>query len=265
MATLIIKSGTTSIEGAIVKGSFSYFSGSTKDLGPTSTTGFYSGIDAPSGGYTVYQTGGPNGWTARIATDDSSLNSILIGAGATGSTLSERITWATNTTSVYVNSGPLPTYTIGQAALGGVIAYINGGGSSGTSGMVVSSGIYLSFNVAFGCSGNFSTSTGTNYGTGAANTTTILSQCATRPIAASVASTHNGGGYTDWFLPSSTELSILYNNKASIGIAWQNSQYWSSSQLVATNLVLTQNLSLGNTNQMIRTFSNNRVVACRYF
>jgi hypothetical protein len=105
MATLILKSGTTAIAGAIVKGSFSYFSGSTKDLGPTSVTGFYSGIDAPAGGYTVYQIGGPSGLTARVATDNASLNSILISAGGTGSTVDENITWATNTNSVYINSG----------------------------------------------------------------------------------------------------------------------------------------------------------------
>jgi hypothetical protein len=105
MPVLAIKSGTTEIAGSVVKGSFSYFSGSTKDLGPTSLTGFYSGIDAPSGGYTVYQIGGLDGWTARVATDDASLNSILISAGGTGSTVDQNITWATNTNSVFINSG----------------------------------------------------------------------------------------------------------------------------------------------------------------
>jgi hypothetical protein len=114
MAILAIKSGTTAIAGSTVKGSFSYFSGSTKDLGPTSVTGFYSGIDAPAGGYTVYQIGGLGGWTARVATDDASLNSILISAGGTGSTVNQNITWATNTNSVFINSGAtiVQTYRI---------------------------------------------------------------------------------------------------------------------------------------------------------
>jgi hypothetical protein len=106
MATLIIKSGTTAIAGSTVKGSFSYFSANTTtDLGPTSSTGFYSGIDAPSNGYTIYQIGGNDGWTARVATDTTSLNSILISAGGTGSTVNQNITWATNTNTVYINSG----------------------------------------------------------------------------------------------------------------------------------------------------------------
>jgi uncharacterized delta-60 repeat protein len=102
---IIIKSGTTSIEGDIVKGDFSYFSASTLDLGPTSKTGLYSGIDAPDGGYTIYQIGGPDGLNIRLATNTTELNSILITAGATGSTLNDRITWATNTNSIFVNSG----------------------------------------------------------------------------------------------------------------------------------------------------------------
>ena len=102
---LVIKSGTTAISGATVKGSFSYFSASTLDLGPTSTTGLYAGIDAPDGGYTVYQIGGPNGLNANVASNTDELNLILIGAGATGSTLNDRITWATNTNSIFINSG----------------------------------------------------------------------------------------------------------------------------------------------------------------
>jgi uncharacterized delta-60 repeat protein len=107
---IIIKSGTTLIDGDIVKGDFSYFSASTLDLGPTSITGLYSGIDAPEGGYTVYQIGGPNGLNARVAIDTTELNTILITAGATGSTLNDRITWATNTNSIFVNSGDTVTF-----------------------------------------------------------------------------------------------------------------------------------------------------------
>jgi uncharacterized delta-60 repeat protein len=107
---IIIKSGTTSIDGDIVKGDFSYFSASTLDLGPTSITGLYSGIDAPDNGYTIYQIGGPNGLNARVATNTTELNAILITAGATGSTLNDRIIWATNTNSIFVNSGDTVTF-----------------------------------------------------------------------------------------------------------------------------------------------------------
>ena len=118
MAAIIIKSGTTSIAGATVVGSFSYFSGNTtQDLGPSEVTGFYQGIDAPDGGYAVYGLGGPSGVTVRIANNDTELNDILIQDGAPNITLSENIAWASSTGLVFINSGttgsitPTPTQT----------------------------------------------------------------------------------------------------------------------------------------------------------
>jgi len=245
MPTLIIKSGTTAIAGATVKGSFSYFSGSTKDLGPTSLTGFYSGIDAPSGGYTVYQIGGLNGWTARVATDDATLNSILISAGGTGSTVDQNITWATNTNSVFVNSGDTsaPTYTIGQAALGGIIAYINGGGSTGTSGLVATVAD-ISNSAEWGCYGT-SISTGTAIGTGNQNTINIIMNgCATAGIAATLCGNLVQGGYSDWYLPSKDELNQLYLNKTAIG-GFADDRYWSSTQY-DSDFAWYQNFTNGN-------------------
>ena len=117
MASIIIKSGTTAIQGATVVGSFSYFSGTTKDLGPSSLTGFYQGVDAPAGGYAVYGLGGPSGVTVRVANNDTELNIILKQDGATGSTLAQNIAWASSTGLVFVNTGttssitPTPTIT----------------------------------------------------------------------------------------------------------------------------------------------------------
>lgn len=108
MAAIIIKSGTTLIPGATVSGSFSYFSGdTTHDLGPSSLTGFYQGIDAPSGGYAVYGLGGPSGVTVRVAANDTELNTILIQDGATGTTLSQNTAWANSTGLVLINTGTL--------------------------------------------------------------------------------------------------------------------------------------------------------------
>ena len=233
MSTLIIKSGTTSIAGAIVKGNFSYFSANTTtDLGPTSSTGLYSGVDAPSGGYTVYRIGGPDGWTARVATDTTSLNSILISYGATGTTLDQRITWATNTDSVFINSGATSTYTIGQAALGGIIAYINGGGSSGTSGLVATVGD-ISTGAGWGCgfpAGITIGGTSAAIGTGAENTALILTGCSESGIAARLCADLTESGYSDWYLPSQDELNALYVNKDTIG-GFENTYYWSSTEV----------------------------------
>lgn len=110
MAILSVKNGISSISGATVKGSFSYFSGATTQaLGPSNVTGFYTGYDAPVNGYSVYQTYGASGFTITVADGDYELNYVLIRIGATGSTLDQRIVWATNTNSVFINSGATTT------------------------------------------------------------------------------------------------------------------------------------------------------------
>ena len=234
MSILAIKSGTTAIEGSIVKGNFSYFSANTTtDLGPTSSTGLYSGIDAPSGGYTVYRIGGLNGWTARVATDTTTLNSILISYGATGSTLNQNVTWATNTDSVFINSGVTATYTVGQSALGGIIAYTTGGG---TSGFVVTS-TDVSVSATWGCQGTVITGAdGAGIGSGNQNTIDIMGQCATAGIAARLCGDLVQGGYSDWYLPSTGELNQIYLNKTAIGGTFGD-RYWSSTEFFnsATN------------------------------
>jgi len=117
MPILSLKNGISSISGATVKGSFSYFSGGTRALGPSDVTGFYSGYDAPDNGYSVYNTYGASGFTITVATNTTELNYILIQMGATGTTVDQNITWATNTNSVFINSGttiaPLASYFVG--------------------------------------------------------------------------------------------------------------------------------------------------------
>jgi len=126
MAILSLKNGVSSISGATVKGSFSYFSGGTRALGPSDITGFYSGYDAPNNGYTVYQTYGASGFTATVATNDTELNYILIRMGGTGSTVAQNITWATNTSTVYINSGTTVAPSLDVCVSGAGSTEVNG-------------------------------------------------------------------------------------------------------------------------------------------
>jgi hypothetical protein len=127
-------------------------------------------------------------------------------------------------------------YTIGESALGGKIAYILVSGDAGYDasvqhGLVVattdqSSGIRW-FNGSYTTTG----ATGTAIGTGFANTNTIItSQGATATsYAAGLARAHNGGGFTDWYLPSKDELDKLYDNRVAIS-GFNSAFYWSSSE-----------------------------------
>jgi hypothetical protein len=79
--------------------------------------------------------------------------------------------------------------------------------------------------------------TSTAIGQGAENTKKILAKhpAATHPtIAAAVASAYNGGGYSDWYLPSKEELYKLYLNKAVVG-GFADYDYWSSTENSALN------------------------------
>ena len=82
--------------------------------------------------------------------------------------------------------------------------------------------------------------TGTVIGTGATNTTTIISEQGPTETsyAAGLARAYTGGGHTDWFLPSKDELNKMYLNKSTIdatansnsGSGFASAYYWSSTE-----------------------------------
>lgn len=78
--------------------------------------------------------------------------------------------------------------------------------------------------------------TATALGTGSANTTTIITEqgATATDYAAGLARAHDGGGYSDWFLPSKDELNKLWINKGLIG-GFADGLYWSSSEYNAWN------------------------------
>ena len=135
---------------------------------------------------------------------------------------------------------------VGDFYGGGVVFYIFESGDTGyiageTHGLIAavedqSSGIQW-YNGSYVTTG----ATGTAVGTGADNTTTIISvQGATETsYAAGLARAYTGGGYTDWFLPSKDELNKMYTNRATInttaaansGSDFANNYYWSSSEI----------------------------------
>jgi hypothetical protein len=112
---------------------------------------------------------------------------------------------------------------VGDLKFGGIVAYLFVPGDPGYiageyHGLVASIGKSVG-SASYGCYPPPTTIGGTvdAFGYGSANTTALLNNCATRPMAASVARNHNGGGFTDWYLPVYDELIKLYNVKSIIG------------------------------------------------
>jgi hypothetical protein len=84
--------------------------------------------------------------------------------------------------------------------------------------------------------------TGTVIGTGLVNTNAIIAQNDPTSLglityAAGLARAYNGGGYSDWFLPSKNELNTIWDNLVDDGLGNNNgvggfadNNYWSSSE-----------------------------------
>ena len=125
---------------------------------------------------------------------------------------------------------------IGDTAYGGIVFYID----SITKHGLVFATTDQSASAVCDASSNASTSnyyptptgaTGTAIGTGATNTTKIISVLGSNGVAASLCRNYRGGGFTDWFLPSKDELNELYINSDVVG-GLASDYYWSSSELV---------------------------------
>jgi hypothetical protein len=71
---------------------------------------------------------------------------------------------------------------------------------------------------------------GTALGTGQGNTTAIVAVGKCTSGAAYQARNYNGGGLSDWFLPSEDELKTLRAVKDTIG-GFANATYWSSTEI----------------------------------
>jgi len=159
---------------------------------------------------------------------------------------------STSTTSTTTTAGPAECpedYTIGQAALGGTIAYILQSGDPGYDSNLqqglVATIADISTGAQWGCFGTLITGAdGIAIGTGNQNTIDIMAGCATAGIAARLCGDLVQGGYSDWYLPSKDELNKLYLNRVAIG-GFSDFNYWSSSEIDLSS-AWNQNFYYGN-------------------
>jgi len=173
-------------------------------------------------------------WAIRDQITLSLLNITTNGSSVaivdTGVVCYECTTTTTTTTTA-------PTYTIGEAALGGTIAYIlqpgDPGYDAGTQHGLVATVNDVSTGTYWGCTGVLISGTfDTAIGSGSQNTINIVNECFNPSFAAKLCSDLVEGGYSDWYLPSKDELYQLYVNRVAIG-GFSIANYWSSSQFDA--------------------------------
>ena len=125
------------------------------------------------------------------------------------------------------NNCGLTFFAIGQSYQGGKIAYID---STGQHGLIAAAADHYEFTQWYNGGYIATGATGTAIGTGLTNTNAIIAAQGSGSYAASIARDYNGGGYTDWFLPSKDELNQLYVNQAAIGGFVEENYYWSSTE-----------------------------------
>ena len=135
------------------------------------------------------------------------------------------------------------TCVIGNVAPGGGYVFYVSATTINVATGISSGGIYLATapqtwsggsidpNASFGCGSTNIASTSDSVGSGAENTRLINAGCATAGIASRLAADSSAEGFTDWFIPSIDELTLIYNNLKLNSLSnLQSWNYWSSTQ-----------------------------------
>ena len=137
-------------------------------------------------------------------------------------------------------SNPAVTYAIGDTGPSGVgiVFYVTDGGLHG---LEVAPVDQSTSRVVWIEGGSTQTTkngnTSTAIGTGLANSNAIIDQTGHTGSAAQVCRSYNGGGLTDWYLPSKYELNAIWDNLVDDGTGansgvggFASAYYWSSTE-----------------------------------
>jgi hypothetical protein len=227
----------------------------TTTLGPVpvlETMGIYLiGSDTASSGGVIASDGGSTITSRGVCWSTGTTPTISnrkTNDGAGAGTFFSKMTGLTVNTTYYVRAyatnangtgyGSTMSFktilTIGTTYQGGKIAYILQNGDPGYvsgefHGLIAAPADQST--IIVWCNGNPAiTQTSDNFGTGNANTVAIVNATGSGTYAAKLCSDLVLGGYSDWYLPSISEMGAINQNQAAIGgFVTDTTAYWSSS------------------------------------
>jgi hypothetical protein len=136
-------------------------------------------------------------------------------------------------------SNPAVTYAIGDTGPSGVgiVFYITDGGLHGLEVAPVDQSTFQAWIKGGSTQTTKNGNTSTAIGTGLANSNAIIDQTGHTGSAAQVCRSYNGGGLTDWYLPSKDELAAIWDNLVNDGTGvnsgvggFASAYYWSSTE-----------------------------------
>jgi len=215
-------------------------------------------------------TSSPGDFTGTISQSGS--GSIIVSGLTSGTAYTFTVT-ATNAigtslASAVSNSVEIPQPQLGDFYGGGVVFKLFHAGQIGyvegeTHGLIAAVQDDSSIRFYNG-SDAVSGATGTDIGTGSANTDAIIAVAvdAETSYAAGLARANTGGGYTDWFLPSKAELNKMWLERETInttasangGSNFSNNWYWSSTES-GSSYAWIHHLSDGGTQVLDKSYS----------
>ena len=200
--------------------------GSTGTQGPQGPQGT-TGVIGPAGPVGPAGTTGPAGATG--STGPQGPQGPQGPAGATGSIGPQGPAGTTGPAGPTGATGGYPVHTIGENYGGGIVFYVY---DDGQHGLIAAQADVMG---PWTSSSFFNTrANATNDGVhgGFTNTERIIMQAGLGPYAAFNCTNYQGGNFSDWYLPSKSELNLLYAQRNVVG-GFTSNEYWSSTEFSA--------------------------------
>ena len=209
---------------------------------PTGTSGITqtAGDNSTTLATSAFVTSAVQNYLPRLTTTERDLISGLVEGLTIWNKTNKQLEVYDGTYWVTMNGKLVSNLNVGDSYGGGIVAYIFVPGDIGyvagqTHGLIAAIVDQTTSAGVKWFPSTFYDVTRTLFGQGLANTISIIAASGGSSLtsyAAGLASSYNGGGYSDWYLPSKEELNKLYQNRVAIGNFATSgiAAYWSSSQ-----------------------------------